>query len=103
MRRKTVICGCGAMARGWLKAIAENEDLAAGIDVVGFVDLDIEAARALAAEYGHDAAAVGSDLDALLSQVKPEMLFDIVVPPARMAVVRTALAHGCHVSKMVAP
>jgi predicted dehydrogenase len=53
VRRRTVICGCGAMARGWLKAIADNDDLAAGIDVVGFVDLDAEAARALAAEFGY--------------------------------------------------
>jgi predicted dehydrogenase len=85
------------MARGWLKAITENEDLAAGIKIVGFVDLDIEAARNLAQELGFVDAAIGSDLDALLAEVKPELLFDIVVPPARMNVVATALAHGCHV------
>jgi predicted dehydrogenase len=85
------------MARGWLKSITENEDLAAGIDVVGFVDLDIEAARNLANEFGFAEAAVGNDLDAMLADVKPQLLFDIVVPPARMNVVSLALAHGCHV------
>jgi predicted dehydrogenase len=85
------------MARGWLKAITENKDLAAGIDVVGFVDLDIEAARNLANEFGFAQAAVGNDLDAMLADVKPQLLFDIVVPPARMNVVSLALAHGCNV------
>lgn len=85
------------MARGWLKAIAENVDLAAGIDVVGLVDLDIDVARTLAEEFGYERAAIGSDLEAMLSEVRPELLFDIVVPPARMNVVSIALAHGCHV------
>ena len=97
MERNAVICGCGAMARGWLRAITENEDLAAGIKVVGFVDLNQEAALSLAREFGYADALIGSDLTAILRDTKAELLFDIVVPPARMHVVSTALAHGCHV------
>lgn len=97
MQRKAVVCGCGAMARGWLKALSENDDLAAGIKVVGFVDLNTETASNLAQEFGYSDAVIGSNLDAVLAETKAELLFDIVVPPARMNVVSAALAHGCHV------
>ncbi len=33
----------------------------------------------------------------MLAQLKPDLLFDLVVPPARFEVVKSALAAGCHV------
>lgn len=97
MQKKTVICGCGAMARGWLRAIAEHGDLARRIRVVGLVDLDLSTAEKLAEEFGLADAKCGTDLAAMLEETKAELLFDIVVPPARMNVVATGLDHGCHV------
>lgn len=97
MQRNTVICGCGSMAKGWLKAIAEHADLAAHIRIAGLVDLDLDAAIKLAEEFNLTDSKCGIDLAAMLDETKAELLFDIVVPPARMSVVKTGLGHGCHV------
>jgi predicted dehydrogenase len=85
------------MAKGWLRAIAEHDDLAAQIRIAGLVDLDLDAAKKLAEEFDLADVTCGADLAAILDETKPELLFDIVVPPARMNVVRTGLDHGCHV------
>jgi predicted dehydrogenase len=93
------------MAKGWLKAIAEHTDLAAQIRIVGLVDLNIEMAEALAEEFELGDAKCGTDLAAMLEETDAELLFDIVVPPARMNVVTTGLERGCHVlsEKPMAP
>ena len=85
------------MAKGWLRAIAADRELQSAIRIVGLVDVNPEAARALAAEFEIEGAVVGSDLDAVLTETAPDILFDIVVPAARRDVVATALRHGCHV------
>ncbi len=94
---RAVLCGCGAMAKGWLKAIAADPELQSTIRIVGLVDVNPEFARALAAEFDIADAAIGADLDAVLIETAPDILFDIVVPAARRDVVATALRHGCHV------
>lgn len=85
------------MAKGWLKALATHDDLASAVVIVGLVDLDVTVAEALAQEFGLGHAVIGSDLAAVLRETNADILFDVVVPPARMAVVETGLAHGCHV------
>jgi len=85
------------MSKGWLKAIAETPDLASRIAIVGLVDLNLAAAKALRSEFGLDDAAIGTDLAALLGEVKPDLVFDVVIPAARHDVVTTALGFGCHV------
>nr|WP_284387997.1 Gfo/Idh/MocA family oxidoreductase [Devosia yakushimensis] len=97
LTKTAVLAGCGAMSRGWLKAILEAPELAGRIDVVGLVDLDRATAQARADEFGLSGAAIGTDLDAMLAEVKPDLLFDVVVPVARHDVVATGLRHGCHV------
>lgn len=97
MRRNTVICGCGGMAKGWLRAITEHAALADQIRIVGFVDLDLATAKKLAAEFNLADVKCGTDLASVLQETKAELLFDIVVPPARMNVVKIGLDHGCHV------
>ena len=37
------------------------------------------------------------DIDAVLAQTKPDLLFDVVIPAARKGVVETGLRHNCHV------
>lgn len=85
------------MSKGWLKAILEAPGLAGRIEVVGLVDLDRATAQARADEFGLNGAKIGSDLDAMLAEVKPDLLFDVVVPVARHDVVAAGLSHGCHV------
>jgi len=94
---RAVLAGCGAMSKGWLKAIAETPALRDRITIVGLNDINPDAAHRLAAEFGLGKAAVESDLKALLTGTKPDLLFDVVVPGARHDVVATALEHGCHV------
>jgi predicted dehydrogenase len=94
---RAVLAGCGAMSKGWLKAIAETPALASEIAVVGFVDLDEAAARARADEFGKPDAYVSRDLDAALDLLKPDFLFDVVIPSARHDLVAQGFAHGCHV------
>jgi predicted dehydrogenase len=85
------------MAKGWLKAIAEHADISAAIRIVGLVDLDLGTAQKLAEEFDLADARCGIDLATMLMETQAELLFDIVVPPARMNVVRIGLDHGCHV------
>ncbi len=91
-----VMVGCGAMSKGWLRALSDTPELSSVVRIAGLVDLDREAAVARGAEFAPDAA-TGSDLVAMLSDVRPDVVFDLVVPDARRAVVLTALAAGAHV------
>ncbi|MCC5959039.1 MAG: Gfo/Idh/MocA family oxidoreductase [Rhodobacteraceae bacterium] len=92
-----VMVGCGAMSKGWLQALRDTPFLAQNIRMTGFVDLDESAARARADEFGWTDAQTGHDLNAMLSAQQPDLVFDIVVPPARAEVVEMSLRHGCHV------
>jgi len=94
---RAVVAGCGNMAKGWLKAIAESPDLRGRVAVVGLVDVDLGAADRLKAEFNLADAATGTDLDNMVTAAKPDLLFDIVVPSARRDVVLTGLRRGCHV------
>lgn len=85
------------MAKGWLRALQSDQELSEAIRIVGLVDLDPSIATALGAEFGLGEVCVGSDLDTVLQETAADMLFDIVVPGARRAVVQTGLRHGCHV------
>lgn len=85
------------MSKGWLSAVSEHPLLKGRVEVVGLVDLDRTTAEARAAEFGLEHAVIGTDLDAVLSQTRPDLLFDVVIPAARANVVETGLRHGCHV------
>ncbi|HYO83045.1 MAG TPA: Gfo/Idh/MocA family oxidoreductase [Bryobacteraceae bacterium] len=93
MELRAVLVGCGLMSRRWLEAAAGIE----GLTIAGLVDLDVSRARSRADEFGMTGSVVGSDLGAVLSATKPQLVFDIVVPDARFDVVQTAFGHGCHV------
>ena len=94
---RAVLAGCGGMSKGWLSAISEHPLLKGRVEVVGLADLDRATAQARAAEFGLSGALIGTDLDAVLEQTKPDLLFDVVIPAARADVVATGLRHGCHV------
>ncbi len=92
-----VLAGCGGMSKGWLTAIGEHPVLKGRVRIVGLVDLHRPTAEARAQEFGLGDAIIGSNLDAVLSETKPDLLLDVVVPGARAGVVETGLRHGCHV------
>jgi predicted dehydrogenase len=87
-----VLVGCGAMSKAWLDAARQIDGLA----IVGLVDLDADRARARAREYDLTSAVIGTSLDAVLDQTKPQAVFDVVVPAARREVALSAFAHHCH-------
>jgi predicted dehydrogenase len=91
------------MSKGWLEAIV-SPALKERITLVGLCDVDPKAAERRRDEFKLDAA-VGENLDALLTKTKPDLLFDVVIPGARHAVVSAGLSHGCHVlsEKPMAP
>ncbi|MGX5802347.1 Gfo/Idh/MocA family protein [Bradyrhizobium sp. Arg314] len=89
---KVVLVGCGAMSKQWLDAARRIDRLA----IVGLVDLDAERAQARAREYGLASAVIGTSLDTVLDQTKPDAVFDVVVPAARRDVALSAFAHHCH-------
>ncbi|WP_343315814.1 Gfo/Idh/MocA family oxidoreductase [Brucella sp. BE17] len=97
MTLNAVICGCGAMAKGWLRAIKSSAQLSSAIHIAGLVDLRPETAQALAQEFGLSDVMIDSDLEKVLAATKADILFDIVVPAARFSVVSAGLAAGCHV------
>lgn len=92
-KTRAVLVGCGGITRAWMRAIAEMPD----VEMVGFVDLVEDAARARAAEFGHRAAAIGTDLAAMLDRTAPDVVFNCTVPEAHHPITLAALAHGCHV------
>jgi len=92
-----VLCGCGAMAKGWLRAVRDTPHIKDAIEIVGLVDLDRATAEALATEFNLQQAVIGTDLEVVLAETRPNILLDVVIPNARHSVVSAGLAHGCHV------
>jgi predicted dehydrogenase len=84
------------MAATWVQALQEPA-LRGRIELVGLVDIDLSAAERLRDEFGLTGATAGNDLDAMLSDMRPELVFDVAVPSARQDIACTALRHGCHV------
>lgn len=97
MKFSAILCGCGAMSKGWLRAIAASPALADAITIVGLVDLNRASAETLASEFGIDGAVIGTDLAEVIAETKADLVFDVVIPSARFRVVSTALQAGCHV------
>jgi predicted dehydrogenase len=93
---KAVLVGCGAMADGWLRALKGTPELASTVKIVGLVDLDMATAQALADKFDLKVP-VSTNLAAMLYSHAPDLVFDLVVPPARAEVVSQALAAGAHV------
>lgn len=88
-----VLVGCGGISRAWLEAVRTIP----GLTMAGFVDINPDAARTRAAEYGWTEAVIGAELEPVLAQTQPDIVFDCAVPEAHLPVTLAALAHGCHV------
>lgn len=89
---KVVLAGCGGMSQTWLKAANSL-----GLEMVGFVDLFEESARSRAIASGWPTARTGTDLQKILTETTPDLVFDCTVPEAHTGVTITALRNGCHV------
>ncbi|RYE11000.1 MAG: Gfo/Idh/MocA family oxidoreductase [Hyphomicrobiales bacterium] len=85
------------MSKGWLDALTGHPLLRGRVAVIGLVDIDLSAAERRRADYALNDAGTGSDLDAMLTKTRPDLVFDIALPSTRRDLVLTALRHGCHV------
>ena len=90
---RAVMAGCGGISNAWLSACKDIP----GLEIVGLVDLYESAARKRQQEYHLENALVGTDLEAVLNQLQPDLLFDCTIPEAHLPTTLTGLAHGCHV------
>jgi predicted dehydrogenase len=88
-----VLAGCGGISKDWLNDCKGRTD----VRIVGLVDLRLDAAEKQRAEFGLLDAKVGTDLDAMLSEVRPAAVFDCTLPEVHADIVAMAARHGCHV------
>ncbi|WIE79773.1 Gfo/Idh/MocA family oxidoreductase [Curtobacterium sp. MCSS17_016] len=82
--------GAGGMGRAWLATVAADPE----VELVGIVDLDLDAARAGAEHAGDPSIPVGTDLTALAAETGAEAVLDITVPVAHHPVTLQALRAG---------
>jgi predicted dehydrogenase len=90
---KVVQVGCGGISAAWLGAMKERKDA----EYIGLVDLNREAAEKRAADHGLTGVEIGTDLDAMLTRTRPDVVFDCTLPETHVKVTTLALRHGCHV------
>jgi len=88
---RAVVVGAGGIAGAWFPPLKKEK-----VDVVGVVDLNIEAACRQIKEYELDCRA-STDLAATLKRTRPDFVVDLTVPEAHCKVTCTALRMGCHV------
>jgi predicted dehydrogenase len=87
---RVVQIGAGGMGRAWLAAVAASDE----VELVGIVDLDLDAARAGAAAAGDPSLPVDTSLTRLASLTGAEAVLDITVPVAHHPVTMEALSAG---------
>lgn len=92
---RTLLVGCGSMSGAWLTPARDH--FSDRIEIVGLVDLNLDAARKRAAEFGLDKAWTGASLDTALAELKPDILFNVTIPEAHHATCKAALLAGAHV------
>lgn len=90
---KTVLVGCGGMARTWVE-IARRTDT---IELVGLVDVDRAAAAAMAERFDLPQAVVFDSLALAVQATQADAVFDVTFPAAHADVTIEALGLGCHV------
>ncbi len=90
---KTVVVGCGGMAREWVKHAVELDT----IELVGLVDLNRDAAVAMAERFHLPDSVVFGSLREAVAATGADAVFDVTVPAAHDRVTIEALALGCHV------
>jgi predicted dehydrogenase len=85
---RAVVVGAGGMGRGWLRNVQSSEL----VELVGVVDLNVEAAKS--AVEGLSGIAVGASLADVVEQSTPDFVVDVTVPEAHHPVTMQALSLG---------
>ncbi len=95
-KRRFVLAGCGGISHSWLAAIQDH--FADRLEPAGFVDLREENARAVAGKFypGSDLP-TGTSLEAMLAEIRPDIVFNCTIPEAHASTCGAALRAGCDV------
>lgn len=89
---EAVLVGCGGISASWLQPACKLP----GFRIAGLVDINLDAAEKLRAEFALEAM-TGSDLPAVLTAVRPDVVFNCTIPEAHRDITLAALAAGAHV------
>ncbi|MBT2727347.1 Gfo/Idh/MocA family oxidoreductase [Bacillus sp. ISL-75] len=92
MKHRIVVAGCGEMSNTWIDYASKR----ANTEIVGFVDVNIDAAKAMAKRKGLRVPAY-NDLSQAIFETKANLVFDVTIPSAHKEIVTTAIKAGCHV------
>ncbi|NQT86755.1 Gfo/Idh/MocA family oxidoreductase [bacterium] len=90
---RTMLAGCGGMSNAWLRVASEIPE----IEIVGLMDIKLEAAQERAERHELTDVKIGTDLTGMLDELKPDVVFDCSIPEAHVTITLEALKHGCHV------
>ncbi len=91
---KVAVIGCGGIANG--KHLPALHRLAT-VDLVAFCDIEEHKAHEVAAKFGVPGAAVHTDYQALLAQVKPDVVHVCTPNDSHAPITIAALEAGAHV------
>jgi predicted dehydrogenase len=94
--RRAVLIGCGVMGARWVTALCASP-LRERVQLAGLVDIDVALATSVRDANGLQDAAVGASLRDMLTELRPELVFDVAVPAARRDIVSTSFEYGCDV------
>src|SRR6478735_5195628 len=90
---RAVLVGCGSISGAWLEGAKKTPDLR----MVGLVDIREEAARERAEQFGLKKALISTDLERVLAETSPDVVFDSTIPQSHLPVTKMAMRYGCHV------
>jgi predicted dehydrogenase len=90
---RTVLVGCGAMSKEWIRVALQIPNL----ELVGLVDIFEQNARTRAAEFNLEHVQIGANLSEMLERTKADVVFDCSIPEAHYGVALEAFRHGAHV------
>ncbi len=98
---RVIQVGAGGMGRVWLQLLIDTPE----VELVGLVDLDLEAARRALAEAGHPQIAVAASLSELVESTRVQAVINVTVPGAHHPVNTEAMFAGLPVlcEKPIAP
>lgn len=89
---KILMIGCGAIAHYWAEYTLQRQDAV----ISGIVDLNLERARAFAAQFSLSCP-LYDNLDRALAEVAPDIVYDLTFVTTHREVVTKCLRAGCHV------
>ena len=98
---RVIQVGAGGMGRVWLQLLIDTAE----VELVGLVDLDLEAAHRALAEVGHPQIAVAASVSELVESTRAQAVINVTVPGAHHPVNTEAMFAGLPVlcEKPIAP